>query len=47
MAQYIAYPKDKDTPNRKSRKGSRNTIFVKNKMAKRVAKNALRQDRQG
>lgn len=37
---YIAYPKSKDTPNRKNRKSSRHTIFRKNYMLKRVQKKA-------
>jgi len=35
MPEYKAYPNSKDTPSRKSRKGSRNTVFVSNKVANR------------
>ena len=31
MANYKAYPTSKDTPNRKSRKGIRRTVFLANK----------------
>lgn len=35
MPEYKPYPNSKDTPSRKSRKGSRNTVFVANKIANR------------
>lgn len=38
MATYTPYPKSKDTPNRRSRKGSRNTTFQFNRKANKVAK---------
>jgi len=40
MANYKAYPKQKDTPSRLSRKGSRRVVYLYNKMANRKAKEA-------
>ena len=38
---YKAYPKSKDTPNRKTRKGMRRTVFIANrKMSKKAMKRA-------
>lgn len=42
MPNYTAYPKSKDTPNRKTRKGDRHKIFQKNRIAKKVERNAKR-----
>lgn len=36
------YPKEKDTPSRRSRKGSRRTIFLKNKGERALKKRAKR-----
>lgn len=33
MPQYLAYPKSKDTPSRKARKGIRQKTFLTNKAA--------------
>lgn len=38
------YPKKKDTPSRKNRKGSRRTVFLKNK-AERALKKRAKRDR--
>ncbi len=38
MANYMAYPKAKDTPNRKNRKSSRHIIFQKNRKANKLKK---------
>lgn len=40
MPNYKAYPKVKDTPNRKTRKGYRNTTFQANRKANKLAKEA-------
>ncbi len=45
MPQYTPYPKEKDTPSRKSRKGGRNTAFLKNKVAGRLARKARKERR--
>jgi hypothetical protein len=36
MPTYVAYPKSKDTPNRKNRKSSRNVVFQKNRKINKV-----------
>lgn len=46
MPHYIAYPKEKDTPSRKSRKGSRNSAFIKNKAAGRLQRKARKEHRE-
>ncbi len=45
MPNYIPQPKAKDTPSRKSRKGSRNSSFIKNKMAGRLERKARKEKR--
>ena len=41
MPNYKSYPKVADTPNRKSRKGSRRSVFLANKkMTKKAMKRA-------
>jgi hypothetical protein len=41
MANYKNYPKSSDTPNRKSRKGMRRTVFLANKkMTKKAERRA-------
>lgn len=46
MPQYTPYPKEKDTPSRKSRKGGRNTAFLKNKVAGRLQRKARKERRE-
>lgn len=46
MPQYVAYPKSKDTPSRKSRKGGRNSTFIKNKVAGRLQRKARKERRE-
>ena len=46
MANYIAYPKVRDTPNRKLRKNERSKVFALNKTANRKLKLSLRVQRQ-
>lgn len=36
MPQYKPYPNEKNTPSRKSRKGSRRSVFLFNKVANRL-----------
>jgi len=45
MPEYKAYPKSKDTPGRRSRKGSRNSIFIANKVANRKLLKARKEAR--
>lgn len=45
MPQYIPYPKEKDTPSRKSRKGSRQKTFITNKMIARKLRKEARLER--
>jgi len=40
MPEYKAYPKEKDTPGRGSRKGSRRSVFLFNKVAGRLLRKA-------
>jgi hypothetical protein len=42
---YLAYPKKKDTPSRKSRKGSRQKVYWTNHTLGRVARKARRDAR--
>lgn len=46
MPQYIPYPKEKDTPSRKSRKGGRNSTFIKNKLASRLQRKVRKEARE-
>lgn len=46
MPNYTAYPKEKDTPSRKSRKGGRNSTFLKNKLAGRLLRKARKEERE-
>lgn len=43
MPAYKPYPNEKDTPNRKSRKGSRRTVFLANKVAGRLQRKARKE----
>ncbi len=45
MPQYTPYAKAKDTPSRKSRKGTRNSAFIKNKVAGRLQRKARKERR--
>lgn len=40
----LAYPKSKDTPNRKLRKSQRNVIWLKNRKAKHLLKKERREN---
>ena len=42
---YMPYPKEKDTPSRKSRKGSRQKVYWHNYTLNRLAKKARRDAR--
>lgn len=42
---YKAYPKSKDTPSRKSRKGGRHAVYNHNKYALRKLRNEARKSR--
>jgi hypothetical protein len=46
MSTYKSYPDSKTTPNRKIRKGDRNTVFVYNKTIARKLKKEARRVRQ-
>ncbi len=48
MPMYKNHPTQKETPNRKTRKGQRNTVFIYNKLAarKRRAERAEIRERQ-
>lgn len=46
MPNYTAYPTEKDTPNRKTRKGGRNSTFLKNKMAGRLQRKTRKEQRE-
>jgi hypothetical protein len=45
MPNYKAYPNSQNTPNRKSRKGDRNTVFVANKTANKKLLKARKEAR--
>lgn len=45
MPAYKPYPTEKDTPNRKSRKGSRRSVFLANKVAGRLQRKARKEAR--
>lgn len=45
MPAYKPYSNSKDTPSRKSRKGSRRTVFLFNKVANRLLIKARKADR--
>lgn len=42
---YLPYATKKSTPNRKTRKGARNTVFIKNKKSKKLLKSQARRER--
>ena len=43
MPAYKSYPNKKDTPSRKSRKGSRRSVFSANKVAGRIQRKARKE----
>jgi len=45
MPAYKPYPTDKDTPNRRARKGSRRATFLANKVANRLLVKARKEVR--
>lgn len=45
MPVYKPYPTEKDTPSRKSRKGSRRSVFLANKVAGRLQRKARKEAR--
>lgn len=45
MPAYKPYPNEKNTPNRKTRKGERRTVFLANKVANRLLVKARKAER--
>jgi hypothetical protein len=46
MPHYTSYQKEKDSPSRKSRKGGRNSTFIKNKAAGKLQRKARKEARE-
>jgi hypothetical protein len=42
---YMAYPKEKDTPSRLARKQARRSVFITNKKLKKLLRKKLRLER--